>query len=432
MASLKKGSTVDGKNIVTEDQIEGVAQIIATPQPVYPLTGEENVPITTILTAGNYLTSYPGLTRTGRQFQICQCQDSSFTNPLFDQTVNSNSISVTPSLAMDNGYSWRCRDIAGAYKSKWSETQKFATGTAHLLTPTVTVQGAPTSVFETPVLTGSAFVVSGGVDTHASTDWEVRKVSDNSLVWSKNGATGAERTSIVVPAGYLVVNTEYTFRARYRGAIQTSQWGSATGKTQTVFFQFTPAFVGRSYGGGYYAGNIKIGQQLYALVVAPATQGGQHNNIQWKDSGTTTEGANSRNDGLANTNALIASGNNHPAAQFCANLNINGYQDWYLPSRDELEICYRAFKPTTENNSTGDGVNTSAVPPTVNYTLSNPAQTSVEIFRVGGSEAFRAGYLVGWYWTSTAVHSMNFDSGTTVSMTPHSILHARAVRRVAI
>lgn len=444
MAILKKGSTVDGKNIVTEDQIEGVAQIVATPQPVYPLTGEENVPITTILTAGNYLTSYPGLARTGRQFQICQCQDSSFTNLLFDQTVNSNSVSVSPSLAMENGYSWRCRDIAGAYKSKWSAVQRFTTGTTYLLTPTVTVQGAPTAVAETPVLTGSAFVVSGGTDTHASTDWEVRKVSGNSLVWSKNGATGAERTSIVVPAGYLVVGTDYTFRARYRGAVYTSQWGSATGKTQTVFFQFTPAFVGRSYGGGYYAGNIKVGQQTYALVVAPATQGGQSSNssITWSVA-TATPGTSSLNDGLANTNAIIASGATAPAAQFCANLNINGYQDWYLPSRDELEICYRAFKPTTNQNSTSYGVNTSAVPPTTNYTLSNPAQTSVEIFRFGGSEAFR-----GLNWTSTAgygdadsfsgnglymgVYGFNFTTGSVSGLSPWSTCGVRAIRRVAI
>lgn len=444
MASLKKGSTVDGKNIVTEDQIEGVAQIVATPQPVYPLTGEENVPITTILTAGNYLTSYPGLARTGRQFQICQCQDSSFTNLLFDQTVNSNSVSVSPSLAMENGYSWRCRDIAGEYKSKWSKVQRFTTGTTYLLTPTVGVQGAPTAVVETPVLTGSAFVVSGGTDTHASTDWEVRKVSDNSLVWSKNGATGAERTSIVVPAGYLVVGTDYTFRARYRGAVHTSQWGSATGKTQTVFFQFTPEFIGRSYGGGYYAGNIKIGQQKYALVVAPAAQGGQSSNsVPWSGS-TAIPGTDSLNDGLANTNAIIASGVNAPAAQFCANLNINGYQDWYLPSRDEMEICYRAFKPTTDQNHTSYGVNTSAVPPTTNYTLSNPARTSVEIFRFGGSEAFR-GFNANFpntilIWTSTGtvggvgngVHSFNFTTGASSGLTAVSSCGVRAIRRVAI
>lgn len=438
MATLKKGSTVDGKNIVTEDQIEGVAQVVATPQPVYPLTGEENVPISTILTAGNYLTSYPGLTRTGRQFQICQCQDDSFTNPLFDQTVNSNSISVSPSLAMENGYSWRCRDIAGAYKSKWSEAQRFTTGTTQLLTPTVMVQGAPTDVGETPVLTGSAFVVSGGTDNHVSTDWEVRKVSDSSLVWSKNGATGVERTSIVVPAGYLVVGVEYTFRARYRGEVYTSQWGSVTGKTKDVFFEFSPDFVGRSYGGGYYAGNIKIGQQEYALVVAPATQGGQSSTtLQWKTSNTATAGTESVNDGLANTNAMIAAGASiHPAAQFCSGLNINGYQDWYLPAKDELEICYRALKPDTSDNNTssGSGVNTSAVPPTTAYTSGNPAQTSLAIFRSGGSEAFMVGngYRTSTQGSSDSSWIQNFSRGYQFHTYKNSQYWVRAVRRVAL
>ena len=434
MASLKKGSTVDGKNIVTEDQIEGVAQIIAAPQPVYPLTGEENVPISTILTAGNYLTSYPGLTRTGRQFQICQCQDDSFTNPLFDQTVNSNSVSVTPSLAMENGYSWRCRDIAGAYKSKWSAVQRFTTGTTHLLTPVVWVQGAPTNVGETPVLAGSGFVVSGGIDTHVSTDWEVRKVSDGSLVWSKNGATGVERTSIVVPAGYLVVGTDYTFRARYRGAVHTSQWGSASGKTQNAFFAFTPEFIGRSYGGGYYAGNIKVGQQMYALVVAPAAQGGQSSAMLSLDSAHTPVGATSTNNGLFNTNTMMEYGVDYAfsAARFCHNLNINGYQDWYLPARDELEICYRAFKPT-DYNDTSSGVNTSAVPPTTAYTLLNPAQTSLAIFRGGGSETFGATE----FWSSThsdANHgwTQSFHSGRQGHNRKIEGYRVRAVRRVAI
>ena len=378
MAELKKGSTVDGKVIATVDQIEGLAQVVAAPRPTYPTTGEQNVPISVTLSAGNYLTSYPGLTRTGRQFQVCKCDDGSFGNPIFDLTVNSNSAAVAPSLIMEQGYSWRCRDIAGSYVSEWSEVQSFTTGTTHLITPTLSVSNEPNDVPESPVLSGSNFNVSGGSDTHVSTDWEVRKVSDDTLVWSKTGATGSELRSIVVPAGFLSVGTEYKFRVRYHGATYTSQWGGKTAKTRDVFFGFTPDFVGKPYGGGYYAGNIKIGNQEYAIVAAPKTQGGESpTTLQWKTSNTATANTGSINDGKANTAAMIAAGAAaHPAASFCNSLTINGYNDWYLPAKDELEILYRAFKPTTQQNNTSFGTNTSSVPPRTNYTGSDPAQTS--------------------------------------------------------
>ena len=50
--------------------------------------------------------------------------------------------------------------------------------------------------------------------------------------------------------------------------------------------------------------------------------------------------AASRRDGLANTLHLVeGSGQNHPAAQWCDSLTVEGHKDLYLPAIDELALC---------------------------------------------------------------------------------------------
>ena len=44
--------------------------------------------------------------------------------------------------------------------------------------------------------------------------------------------------------------------------------------------------------------------------------------------------------GLANTIAIINNCDGNIAARICYNLNLNGYDDWYLPSKDELNLLY--------------------------------------------------------------------------------------------
>lgn len=187
--------------------------------------------------------------------------------------------------------------------------------------------------------------------------------------------------------------------------------------------------------GGFYAGLIQIAERQYAIIVSPKAEG-DLKETRWHKSNKDVSGATSWNDGLANTEAMLEAGS--PLAKKVRELAIGGFTDWYLPSLDELELCYRAFKPTGEQNSqwARSGINLSAVPPTYPYTLASPVQTDNELFRPGGSECFEA----SWYWSSSQHASdsgyawgQGFNDGLQyyVSKT-HDGYRARVVRRISI
>jgi len=49
--------------------------------------------------------------------------------------------------------------------------------------------------------------------------------------------------------------------------------------------------------------------------------------------------------GKRNTELIIAAlEENGKAAQLCANLNVNGHKDWFLPSMGELDLIYKNLK----------------------------------------------------------------------------------------
>ena len=200
--------------------------------------------------------------------------------------------------------------------------------------------------------------------------------------------------------------------------------------------------IGDAFEGGFFAGTISHtddGVATHALIVAPAATGASGTdytittNLQWKTANTTTAGTTSSFDGAANS----ANMNNasHPAAQFCENLSIGGYTDWYLPARYELDIAYENLKPTTASNSTSYGINEYSVPErTVNRTAGAPAQTSVAAFQVGGAEAFVAAF----HWSSTEASATSawrlaFDSGLQYDGSlKDSTDRVRAFRKLAL
>ena len=210
-----------------------------------------------------------------------------------------------------------------------------------------------------------------------------------------------------------------------------------------------PTTIGQAYGGGYYAGKITDNGVGYYLIVAPKATG-ENTSVMWKttnDAGPT--GVQTLTNGPAATLAMFNAGAaNYPAAAFCHNLSIGGYTDWYMPARDELEILYRAFKPTITANYVydrgayngagfgsvvGDGMgqNANSIPAGAAYTSGSPAQTSVALYL--GTEVFTATN----YWSSTEFSAPNawfqhFGNGAQYYNDKTNSNYVRAVRRLII
>jgi hypothetical protein len=184
--------------------------------------------------------------------------------------------------------------------------------------------------------------------------------------------------------------------------------------------QYVPVNIGDEFGGGYFAGYISHtadGVPTHALIVAPRATGATGNgytlttDLKWADetvavpAHATLIGASSAFDGKVNTDlmmSLIASNTYSagalPAAQFCADLSIGGFTDWYLPSRFELDIAYFNLKPGTQANDTIWGTNIYSVPRRpMNNSRNFPIQTNLTAFNSAAQQAFVAAF----HWSST-------------------------------
>ena len=425
--------------------------IIAPPSFVYPVTGQTGVNSNLTLQASVF-TSIPvgTLQPTSSEWQVAI--DPAFVGVIANGTVSSEDFSrFTAQLNINTQYYARMRYYSDAVVSAWTPTSSFKTSDQSVATPTVSIQGGQVNAGRFPAFTGSPFqAIPVGSDTHISSTWIVRKVSDNSIVWQKTNST-TDKLSTSVDQEVLTVSTNYSVEVQYNGTVSRSLFSpKVIFTTRETFYPRPVLDAGMPFGGGYYAGANIISEGVeYAVIVAPKALGGESGPITMKtDGGSDIQylSSLSRTNGLLNTQRMLSEGIlKVPAAYFCSALSIGGYTDWYLPSELELEIAYRYLKPTVETNIPESGsANPSSVPRGGEYTRTTPTQTTAAIFRQnGGGEFFRSGVDAEHYWSSTIALSTasrpyartrGFQYGDDLleSVDQFTVNNVRAFRRVPI
>lgn len=429
--------TVSRNNIFRDFEIAVGAAGVITPTIAYPSSGSTNIPNSFTIQASAFATAPVGITvHKESRFQVAR--DLGFTDLVVNSLVTTGNLTQLPvsGLAAGQPYYARVKYFAlDGSESTYSNYVTFTVSSQAITKPVISSNSGTVNVPATPTFTGSAFtVIPVGSDSHVSSTWVLRDSTTTNVVWQSVNDS-VNKVNITIPAGVLSVSTSYTMEVQYNGGFGSSMFSDKL--TFSTASSFVPDTPGAPFGGGYYAGKINVDGQIYALVIAPKSLGGDSpSRLQWKTSESSTAGTSSVNNGWANTQAMETAGiAAHPAANFCRNLNIGGYTDWYLPSKDELEILYRSFKPTTNTNDTSVGANSSSVPPTSNYTSNNPAQTSIALFQSGGAEAMASS---NYYWSSTengplyAWVQLFLNGSAQAGVAKSTTHHVRAVRRVPV
>jgi hypothetical protein len=218
-------------------------------------------------------------------------------------------------------------DIGTAYSSN---EEIFTTAQPGTLATVTAVLGFDVST--TTVTTGGNITDDGGSPVTArGVCWSK---TANPIISNSKTIDGSGTGSFASNITGLTPNTKYYVRAYATNGIGTAY------STNEFVFQTSPLHsVGDIYQGGtiFYIdgsgehGLIASGQATPAI--APWYNG------SYIFIGTTSTAIGS---GQANTTAIVnAQGPGNYAASICDNLMLDGYSDWYLPSKDELNLLYQ-------------------------------------------------------------------------------------------
>jgi len=171
-------------------------------------------------------------------------------------------------------------------------------------------------------LDGNATIIQKGIC------WSI---SPNPTIDDNKTNDGTGTGTFTTNLDNLTPNTTYYIRA-YATNLAGTAYGNELSFTTPYFY------TGQNYQGGIIAYIDGTGQ--HGIIAAPFDQGV---NISWGNGLNIPTGATDSlvGSGLNNTLKIVnAFGSGNYAARVCYDLVLNGYDDWFLPSSDELEKLY--------------------------------------------------------------------------------------------
>ena len=143
----------------------------------------------------------------------------------------------------------------------------------------------------------------------------------------------------------------YTFGGWYKESGCTNAWDFDTDTVTsdvTLFAKWTPLYALRETGpAGGLIFYVKEGGFSDGWMYLEAAPSDQSTSAVWGCYGVSISGADGTAVGTGEQNTIdIEAGCTTPgtAADICANLSLGGYSDWFLPSKDELNLMYTNLK----------------------------------------------------------------------------------------